>query len=135
MLGSYTHPEFFKFSGYFIGNEGLLMRAKGIHFIEDVNVFLDNNSRATITWQKTGEWEIDPETSLMLVLEKQCLPGEECFPGYRKIKVLATDISCNQNIVSVNLSKYEEGTYRMIVAKADDPVIGNYKTFELRHKL
>jgi len=135
LLGSYTNPELFDFSGYDIGgsHETHLLRARGIQFIENVNVVVDEESLATVTWQKAGEWELDSEAKFMIVLEKKCLPGEDCFPGYRKMDILATDITINQKIIAVNLSKYDEGTYRMIVAKVDDPVIGNQRTFKLIH--
>ncbi|MBE0676342.1 MAG: hypothetical protein IH591_16930, partial [Bacteroidales bacterium] len=64
LLGSYTNPELFNLSSQ-------VMTISGIQFLKIVNVELDSDNNAAVTWQKSGEWDNDPGATLTLVLEKQ----------------------------------------------------------------
>jgi len=133
LLASYTNPELFDFSGYDIGGdkETHYLRSRAIQFIENINVDIDEKLSANITWQMSGEWDLDPEAKLMIVLEKKCPTAEDCYPGYRQQEVLATGIPVAQKIITADLSKHDKGTYRIIVEKINDPAIGNQEIFEL----
>lgn len=128
LLGSYTNPVQFNLSGQF-------MRIRGIQYIENINVDISSESLATISWQKTGDWEPDTAARFTLVLDKQCSYNESCFPGYERMGVLATDIPYDQEVFTMDMSSYEEGYYRIIISKVNDPFTGNEKTFLLEHTL
>lgn len=124
LLGSYEYPAYFNLSNQ-------IMRLRGIQFIENVNVEVDELNNATVTWQETGDWALDSEARLMIVLEKQCLPAETCYPGFKEPVVLATDIPSFRQSATVDLGQYNGGTYRMTVRKAEDILTGNNICFEL----
>jgi len=108
------------------------MRLRGIQFIENVNVEVDDLNAAAVTWQETGDWGLDSGARLMIVLEKQCLPAEACYPGFKETVVLATDIPSFRQSATVDLDQYIGGTYRMTVRKVGDPLTGNSSGFELK---
>jgi len=125
LLGSYEYPAYFNLSNQ-------VMTLRGIQFIENVHVETDELNNASVTWQETGDWALDSEARLMIVLEKQCLPTETCYPGFKEPEVLATDIPSFRQSAIVDLAKYIGGTYRMTVRKVKDPLTGNYSSFELK---
>jgi hypothetical protein len=125
LLGSYTYPDLFNLSGQF-------MRIRGVQFIENVNVDVDEQNNATITWQKTGDWDQDSDARLRITMEKQCLPLESCYPAYKDPVILAESIPCTQEFLNVPLGQYQGGSYRVTVEKIDDPVTGNIRSFILK---
>ncbi len=125
LLGSYTYPDLFNLSNQVMG-------IRGIQFIENLTVDVDDQNVATIAWQKTGDWDLDNDAKLILLLEKQCLPPEACYPAYKDPVVLAKDIPYTQESVTVPLGQYQGGTYRVTVSKAEDPLTGNNRSFVLK---
>jgi hypothetical protein len=124
LLGSYTNPEEFLYSGHYL-------RSRGIQFIEDVNVDINDEMMAEVTWQASGDWELDPEARLNVVLERQGSMDEEGCGGNKIREVLASDIQVSQGAVTADLKRYGKGDYTITVSKEGDPAIGNRVAFEL----
>jgi hypothetical protein len=125
LLGSYEYPGYFNLSNQ-------VMRLRGIQFIENVNIEVDELNNAAVTWQETGEWDLDSEARLMIIVEKQCLPAETCYPGFKEPIVVATDIPSSRKSATIALSQLTAGTYRMTVRKVADQLTGNSISFELK---
>jgi hypothetical protein len=124
LLGSYTHPEDFNFSGN-------LIAYRAIQFINDVTFDPGNDLTGTVSWRLNGEWDLDPGARLMVVLEKKCEPGNENCPGFEEVAVLAGDIPCDQDSLRIDLGQYDPGLYRIKVIKSGDPSVGNAQVFRL----
>jgi len=125
LLGSYEYPIHFRLSGQ-------VMRIRGMQFIENVDIEVDEAKNAIITWQKTGEWEQDEDSKLTIILEKQCLVAEKCYPGFKNAVVLASGVPCQQESISVSLVQFEGGNYRLTVKKEDDQATGDDCIFQLK---
>jgi hypothetical protein len=125
LLGSYDYPVYFRLSSQ-------TMQIRGMQFIENVDIEVDEAKNATVTWQKTGDWVQDEDSRLTIILEKQCLITENCYPGFNDAVVLASGVSCQQESIAVSLAQYEGGNYRLTVRKEDDKATGNDCIFQLK---
>ena len=126
LLGTYTFPQDFERSRNII-------RFRAIQFINDVTVRLNEQLSGTVSWNTLGEWDIDPDATLDVVLEKKMMEKDEKQPaGYKEIKVLARGIPVAQTSVDINLKGFEPGLYRIKVTKVGDAATGNANTFEIK---
>lgn len=125
LLGTYTYPEDFQSSRNTI-------RYRGIQFINDVKVDLNESHSASISWDLTGEWDLDPEAILDVVLEKKEDNADSKITVYSKLMILAGGIPGSQTSVESDFSELIPGHYRVKVVKVGDPSTGNASYFEIR---
>ncbi|MBE0675135.1 MAG: hypothetical protein IH591_10775 [Bacteroidales bacterium] len=124
LLGTYTYPEDFQLSRNTI-------RYRAIQFINNVKVDLNDSHSATISWDLIGEWGLDPDAKLDIILEKKENNADIKIDGYEKLKVLAANIPIRQTTVESDFSELLPGKYRVKVAKVGDPATGNVLYLEI----
>jgi hypothetical protein len=125
LLGTYSFPEDFELSQNQI-------TSNAIQFIHDIKTEIDNNLTGIVSWKVDGNWGIDPEAKLMVVLEKELeKKNNEDKAKYEEIGILANNLLITDKSIKVDLSKYPSGSYRILVIKAGDPAIGNAEIIKL----
>lgn len=124
LLGTYTYPEDFKLSYNTI-------RFRAIQFINNVNVDINEFRSASISWDLKGEWCLDPDAKLNVVLEKKEDNADCKINKYKKLKVLSGNIPLKQTTVEYDFSELISGKYRVKVVKVGDPATGNALNFEI----
>jgi len=126
LLGTYTYPEDFHLSRNII-------RYRAIQFINDVKIELNEELAGVVSWKTVGEWDMDPDAELDVVLERRCKSEHGRNPsGYEIVKVLVRNVPIEQKSVKVNLKGLDPNIYRIKVTKVGDPVTGNACTFEVK---
>lgn len=124
LLGTYTYPEDFKLSRNTI-------RYRAIQFINNVKVDLNESQSSSISWDLIGEWGLDSDAKLDVVLEKKEDNAESKINVYKKLKILAGSIPLKHTTVESDLSELVPGKYCVKVVKVGDPATGNAVYFEI----
>ena len=126
LLGTYTYPQDFYFSNNII-------RARAIQFVDDVKINLGEDKKGVVTWLTSGEWNLDPDAKLEVILEKKADSADaDKYPsGYIQIRHLASGIPAGMCSLKVDLTGMAPGTYRVKITKTGDPMTGNASLFEI----
>jgi hypothetical protein len=124
LLGTYTYPEDFNLSRNTI-------RYRAILFVNNVRVLIDGSRSAAISWDLTGDWHLDPEARVDIILEKKDDRADNSMTGYKQVYVIKQGIPVGQTLVETDFRDLVPGSYRVKVVKTGDPSTGNARCFEL----